>query len=68
MFAWGKANSEKPSEYGIAEGNLDDKIEELGAVTPQIADDAEAVCWGLDQLGKQTPVNFATGPRFGGAS
>jgi len=29
MFGMGeKQNSEKPFEYGIAEGNLDDKIEE----------------------------------------
>src|SRR6267154_4594675 len=58
MLGMGKSKLRKAIEYGIAEGNLDDKIEELGAVTLKSLDDAEAVCWGLDQLGKQTPVEL----------
>jgi hypothetical protein len=59
MFGMGKSKLKKAIEYGIAEGNLDDKIDELGDVSVKSVDDAEAVCWGLEQLGKEAPTELS---------
>ena len=51
-FLFGKSRLRRAIEQGLAKGTLDDELRELGDVNLKSKADAEAVCWGLQQLVK----------------
>jgi hypothetical protein len=51
-FHFGKSRLKRAIEQGLANGKLSEELRELGDVTLKSRVDAEAVCWGLQQLAK----------------
>jgi hypothetical protein len=60
-FLSGKGRLKKAIERGLASGTLREELRELGDLTLKSRADAEAVCWGLQQLekGKTTKLGEA---------
>ncbi len=50
QFSFLKSRLKKTIERGLAKGKLDDELKELGDITVKSRADAEAICWGLEQL------------------
>ena len=61
-YLFGKSRLKRAIERGFANGKLRDELKELGDLTLKSRADAEAVCWGLQQLekGKTTKLGEAT--------
>jgi hypothetical protein len=53
-FPFIKNRLKKAIERGLANGKLDDELEELGDLTIKTGADGEAICWGLKQLHEGT--------------
>jgi len=53
-FPFGKNRLRKAIERGFVGGKLDEELEELGDLKLKSKADAEAVCWGLQQLQEGT--------------
>lgn len=51
-FPFSKSRLKRAIEQGLANGKLSDELRELGDLALKSRADAEAVCWGLKQLGK----------------
>ena len=51
-FRFGRSRLKRAIEQGLANGKLDDELRELGDLKLKSRADAEAVCWGLQQLVK----------------
>lgn len=54
-FSFLKSRLKKAIERGLTTGELDEKLKELGEVAIKSRTDAEAICWGLDQLDNCEP-------------
>ena len=51
-FLFGRSRLKRAIEQGLAKGTLDDELRELGDFKLKSRADADAVCWGLQQLVK----------------
>lgn len=57
-FLFRKNRLKRAIEQGLANGNLGDELSELGDLELKSRADAEAVCWGLKQIGKGKPAEL----------
>jgi hypothetical protein len=51
-FPFGKSRLKRTVERGLANGKLSEELRDLGDLTLKSSADADAVCWGLQQLAK----------------
>ena len=54
-FPFGKSALRKAIEKGIEKGDLEKELDEVGDIVLKTKGDAEAVCWGLEQLRALSP-------------
>jgi hypothetical protein len=57
-FLFGRSVLKKTIERGLSNGKLREELGELGELTLKSRADAEAVCWGLQQLDKGTATQL----------
>jgi len=57
-FLFGNRRLKRAIEQGLANGKLSEELRGLGDLALKSRADADAVCWGLKQLGKGTSANL----------